>query len=1063
MNISVQKSRHLLTFSISFFFLLTALPLLSQPRDLSEFESIVDAIEELEGTRDPKCHATASRLEDFMYGTPLTPQAREKKVELQKDLILGVWSRGSEEARREGLAEVPPGVLRSRTGQILPRKKESSGDVVLQPDGQPPIVLRARDIEHYGSVAYALRAILSVQQDLLLSDLDLLPLAPESVDVMKELIDLGTLGALGISDRMARNSGAYELTADMFSDGWKVFFGTDVDAPRTDLALDSRELEPGSLLRKIVEQKIASYDRYNAVEGHAIFWNIQGFYTRHDWPEDPAAHSRITSTFAGVMRNFVRQFVTLAEDKAREEGEPVVRERHLAEVLNLTVPYDLNEYEDITYFYHLSPEEQVVIESYDADSFRDARLHWFLIKQVLEEQGFELDLDWDPFAAELLAEGTAQIGVLLYRMAGIMAKEEQAAVFAADHLVSGARLLVSRMSEHLSTPPPSTRSQPVASAAGATRRSGEWFEEVTDEVGLKFVHRSADWLRRFERTFRFQKTDLRDTGSDGPEAFMFNNAPVFSGSGVAADDLNGDGLDDIVIVGGFGNGVFVNSGDGTFRDMSDETSLTFVGDDRKPGEPRQPIIADFDNDGRQDVLITYVDATHRLYRNLGDLKFEDVSEAAGLGGEGLVGSAAAVADFDRDGLLDIYICYYGNYLQGDRVLLARINDGTTPNRIFRNLGDFRFEDRTAGSGVDNTGWSQAVAAVDFDADGWQDLIVGNDFGVNSYYRNLGDGTFEDISRELRTRRPSNSMNVGTADLNRDGYPDIYISNIVTMVKDEKYVLPTATTPMKRDAENLARMRIVDANHLFLSVAGSGKLEGYDFSLAVDRGDTSTGWAWDADFFDFDNDGDDDLYCVNGVNEYNTVTREHKIRHGDTEKTVVLSVHEHEMNVLYVNEGGKLQNRSLGSGAELEIDSRGAAYLDYDDDGDLDIVINNYQEPASFLRNRSEQYSLNWLKVKLVGDPERGSSRDAIGATIIASTPSGNRIWRAVQGGTGYLSHHPKVQHFGLGNDEQADLRIVWPNGETTEHRELQANQLHVISQVERRDEPEATADKEPVR
>lgn len=1057
-----EQELHLFTRMISrpftrplpFFIILISLsqilPLSAQEPELTKIDTIVGVIQELEGARDPKCHATAGRLEDFMYGTPLTTHARDTKVELQKDLILAVWEESSELAREKGLDTISADIVENAARRVLPRTTTSDGDVLLQPDEQKKILLSRRDIEHYGSVAYALRAILSVQQDLLLSDLDLLPLSPDAVAVVKEMIDLGTLGALGISDRIARENDEHKVTAETFSRGWAAVFGPEIDTPEVAVVRPER-LGPGSLLRKIIDQKIASYEQYNVVEGHNLFWNIRAFYTRHDWPGLEEEKQRITKTFAGVMRNFVRQFIMLGESRSREAESPIVRERHLADILDQTVPYRLNEYEDITYFSHLDRDKQVVIESYDADSFRDARLHWFLIKQVLDEPGFEVNMNWDPFAAELLAEETAQVGVLVYRMAGLVAKEEGAEFLEPDHVIRGARLLVSRMSEHLSTPPPERQPDVVTSAAGTSKLSGEWFEDVTSETGVAFVHRSADWLRRFQRAFRFEERDPDDTvgststgpGGKAPPA-MFNNAPIFSGSGVTADDLNGDGLDDILLVGGFGNGVFINEGDGTFRDVSEEVGMTFIGEDKKPGEPRQPVIADFDNDGLQDVLITYVDATHRLYRNLGDLQFEDVSESAGLGGEGLVGSAATVADFNRDGLLDIYICYYGNYLEGDRVLLSRYNEGTTPNRLFINQGDFRFEDRTEGSGVANTGWSQATAAVDFDGDGWQDLIVGNDFGVNSYYRNLGDGTFEDVSWDLGTRRPSNSMNVGTADLNRDGFPDIYISNIVTMVKDEKYVLPTAETPAKRNPENLARMRIFDANHLFLSNVEEGKLSGYDFSFSVDRGDTSTGWAWDADFFDFDNDGDDDLYCVNGVNEYNTVRKTHKIREGDRETTVTLSVHEYEASVLYVNEDGKLRNRSRGSGADIEVDSRGAAYLDYDNDGDLDIVINNYQEPATFLRNLSEKYDNNWLKVRLIGDPEQRSNRDAIGATMFATTPSGNRIWRAIQGGTGYLSHHPKVQHFGLGSEQTVDLKIVWPNGEISEHRGLEANQLHTI-------------------
>ncbi|MBW3671090.1 MAG: ASPIC/UnbV domain-containing protein, partial [Acidobacteria bacterium] len=227
------------------------------------------------------------------------------------------------------------------------------------------------------------------------------------------------------------------------------------------------------------------------------------------------------------------------------------------------------------------------------------------------------------------------------------------------------------------------------------------------------------------------------------------------------------------------------------------------------------------------------------------------------------------------------------------------------------------------------------------------------------------------------------------------------------------------------------------------------LSRYLFNTAIDRGHIATGWAWDADFFDADNDGDDDLYCVNGLNEYKIfqATMRKTLEDG-TSRTWTYSVNEKEPNVLFLNEDGKLRNRSEGSGADLLVNSRAAAYLDADGDGDLDVVINNYQEQASFLENRSDRRGNNWIRIELVGDPERGNNRDAVGATIIATTPSGRTIWRAVQAGTGYLSDHPKVQHLGLGSEESVELKVVWPNGETSEHRALEPNRLHVISQIE---------------
>ena len=160
------------------------------------------------------------------------------------------------------------------------------------------------------------------------------------------------------------------------------------------------------------------------------------------------------------------------------------------------------------------------------------------------------------------------------------------------------------------------------------------------------------------------------------------------------------------------------------------------------------------------------------------------------------------------------------------------------NRLFKNMGSLQFRDVSQGSGTDDSGWGQSVTHTDLNADGKQDLIVGNDFGVNRYYINQGNMRFRDISKVIGTDKPSYTMGFGLADLNRDARP-ISVSNIVVMVKDEKYVQPNANTAMKLDPTKMARARVVEANDLFIS-------NGREWSLStlVGRGYDSTGWSWE---------------------------------------------------------------------------------------------------------------------------------------------------------------------------------------------------------------------------
>jgi hypothetical protein len=737
---------------------------------------------------------------------------------------------------------------------------------------------------------------------------------------------------------------------------------------------------------------------------------------------------------------FATDLILGAEKSARERGQPRVRVEDVHSFLLGFLPYEVNEYEDVMFLPRFPAAEMIIVESYDLDAFRDSGLHWMYLKWAIEDPAFSGTLEPDPFALELAAEATAQFGVLALRVAGDVARDVGSDRLAVRHLELGLRRIQEMLDRHagLQTISPAPASRVPSAAEPGIPTGATYFTDVTELSGVSFEHRTADWLSRLLRSY---------TVRDG-KVTQLAIPPAFGGGGAAAEDIDDDGYPDVLLLGGAGNRLFLNDRNGGFRDVTADAGVNWRRGDGRPGEPRQPLIADFDNDGLQDILITYAGDAHRLYHNLGDHRFKDVTETAGLGGQGDMGGPATAFDFDGDGLLDLYIGSFGDYPHGVLPTLARRNTNGLPNRLFRNLGGMRFGDVTAGSGAANTGWTQAVGHADFDRDGLEDLIVGNDFGVNSYYRNLGDGRFEEMSAALGTGKPSYTMNIGITDLNRDGHPDFYISNIVTMDKDEKYVLPDAKTRMKFDPEAMAHLRVVEANDLFTSRVEHGALTGYLLSDAVGRGRSSTGWSWDADFFDFDNDGDDDLYCVNGMNEYALYSSQNPYYTDPSGagRPVIIPVAERESNVFFVNREGRLDNDSERSGADLLGNSRSVAYLDYDLDGDLDMVVNNFHDRAVFYRNNAEMRGNHWLGVHLVGNPQSGSSRDAVGAVIEVDTEHHNGLWREVFSTTGYLSVHPKIQHFGLGQDTRANVVVHWPGGEVSRFEDLAADAVHVVVQ-----------------
>ena len=1001
-------------------FILLALVALALPLS-GQVPVIIEEIGELEGVRDPKCYATANRLEDFIYGTPLEAEARFEKIALQKAWIRGVWTKASE----GGVKEIGAEALRPVLQAALPYTQMPDGSYVVG-----GTVITARDKRQYGSVAYALRAILAVQQDALTEGAALAPLSADAVELFKEAIDLTTLAALQRADQSARKANHDRIQPAVLRSAWKAVAGENAGrasarpvGPKPDARF--------ATIKAIVAEKLAAFEKYNQLSMPVFLRNLQVYMARHLWPSDPAEGQAFRDQFNATMVAWMNDVLLEAEKHAKKKGHALIRVDDVHDALQVYQPHEANQYEDITYFPRLPKNERITIEAYDLDSFRDPGLHWLYLSEAINHPQYKGTLEPDPFAAELLTEGAAQEGVLILRVAGFIASEEGKERLALAHLGKSVQRIQSLLDKHAAAPKTAKSAAKIASAPAAGKTKGAFFTNVTEASGIAYDHRLSDWLARFIRGYTVVENG----------AVRLAVPPAFGGSGAAAEDIDNDGDVDVLLLGGAGNALYLNDGKGKFTDVTEAAGIAWKRTDGTYGEARQPIVADFDNDGLQDILITYVDDAHRLYRNVGNAKFEDVTARTNLGGKGLIGGPATAFDYDRDGLLDVFIGYFGNYLTGDLPTLSRRNDNALPDKLFRNKGNFEFEDVSAGSGVENLGWAQSVGHLDFDGDGWEDLLVGNDFGTNGWYRNLGNGKFEDVSAKLGTDKPSYTMNVGITDLNRDGKPDVYISNIVTMDKDEKYILPDTQTKMKFNPAKMANMRVVEANDLWVSSGAA-----YEQSRAVGRGMQSTGWAWDADFFDYDNDGDDDLYVVNGMNEYSVYSSVNPYLTDAAGKpsTAVLPVAAKEVPVFFVNTNGMLQEQTAQSGADPAGNARSVAYFDADADGDLDMVVNNFNTPAIVYRNNAA--GNHWLKLRLVGDPAKKVTRDAIGAKITIDTPSQKGMWREVFSTIGYLSVHPKEQHVGLGRDTTADVTITWPNGERETLRGLRADRSYRVVQ-----------------
>jgi histone H3/H4 len=1042
--------------------------------------AILSAMKDLESRRDPKCDASANRLENMVYGLPFSQEGRWQRAALQTVWLAHVWrlaadkaqARGAKMVTREDLQRV---VQPQTIYQWLP-----SGDLEVHLQDKEIVLLKKMIYDHYSSVGYSLRSLLAAYQETMVNEQKLLlSIDHQGVLFLKEVLDVMTLTAIQTATRLARQEEERQITAPLFTKAWQVINVPEV--AQAQKSGDQSGIQGGPLsleiqaqlramMMTLIDSKITAYGVYNKFEDRdldeLLLEKIAKDFAKVPVPADPQGRRLMLEELTAMVTLFTQNVLQDAHQKAQENGHRLIRAEDIFNGLQVYMPHVVDDQERVVFFPRFPFKRQIQIEPYDPDSFRDFAIHWDVIRSVLQSSAVELPLNMDPFAAEVLAEGVSDYAVLLLRVAGMPERNQTGAPtrpvgFVSADQISRAAERINRMTLiHQEEPRQDIKSDPILSASGPSAENGTkpFFRDQTQKVNIHFTHRPADWYVKW----------INQPDENGYERILLNN------SGVAAGDVNADDYPDILLVGGKGNQLLLNDGHGHFRDVTKSMGIVYKRKDGSHGEPRQPIIADFDNDGWQDILITYVGERHRLYRNLEGKKFEDISERVDLGGDGLVGGPATVFDYDRDGLLDIYIGYYGLSLEPHlrspiahyisekesgkqqvpvRPSLSLNNRNASPNRLWRNLGDMRFEDVTEHTRTGDTGWTTAVGHSDLNGDGWQDLVVANDFGTNTILMNQGDGRFVDASENLGVTKTGHSMNVGFADLNRDGFPDFYISNINSMLKNAKYMFPSEVTEMDVKEGYLARLLFAEKSLLYMSKSNNGRLEQFLISDDFQKGSDDMGWAWDAEFFDFDNDGDDDLYICNGFNPFvqrkNLVTKmgEENLKLSLTdERFSALAEENRDYNLFFVNQNNKLVNLSDISGLKLKGYSSSAAYLDYDRDGDLDIILSTTNAKAVFYENHAAPQEYHWLMVKLIGDPKQKVNRDAIGAWLTLKPADGLPIWREIHGGSGYLSMDPKEQHFGLGKATQGDLSIRWPNGEIQEIPGLKANCYYKIRQ-----------------
>ena len=543
--------------------------------------------------------------------------------------------------------------------------------------------------------------------------------------------------------------------------------------------------------------------------------------------------------------------------------------------------------------------------------------------------------------------------------------------------------------------------------------------------------------------------------------------------GIAVADVDGDGHDDVYVAQpyGFPDRLYRARGDGSFEDWTTRAGLGTLED------TQQALFGDIDNDGDQDLVLT-TGAGPVLLVNDGGSKF--TARPGAFRVERPIQGAPmsmAMADYDRDGHLDLYLCVYSYYYGAGE---AKAGTPTPyydavngpPNVLFHNDGRGGFDDFTSATGLDknNDRFSFAAAWGDYDADGWIDLLVTNDFGRKNLYRNLGprDGrvTFEDVAATAGVEDHAAGMSTFWFDYDADGRLDIHAGQMWS----DSGVRVTASPHFMPDAP--ANVRALYRHHAqgnsLLRNRGDGTFEDVSLTAKVNVGR----WTWSSGTLDFDSDGWDDVYNVTGmvtragsrddldwmfwggVVARSPLTRATGTPYDDAWRAinrlmVDRSVAGHQRNVALRNDGhGVFDDVSGAIGLDLDEDGRAFGVLDVDGDGDPDILSLAPRSAPQLRLFRNDFPSRRAsLAVRLVGGaPSPGpggtpsSNRDAVGARVTVETDVMRRT-KVVHAGSGFLSQHSKELLFGLGASQRVlRLLVEWPDGRRQEFTDVALNQ-----------------------
>ncbi|MBK1879749.1 VCBS repeat-containing protein [Pelagicoccus mobilis] len=498
------------------------------------------------------------------------------------------------------------------------------------------------------------------------------------------------------------------------------------------------------------------------------------------------------------------------------------------------------------------------------------------------------------------------------------------------------------------------------------------------------------------------------------------------GTGIALGDIDGDRYPDLFVASKDEESrLFRNVNGARFEDVTKESGILDSSD------PASGVaMVDIDNDGDLDLYLCFVGGVNELWINDGAGRFEERGDAWGVAiSNGC--TMASFADYDRDGDLDFYL---QNNLLNDGPKFEKLED-----QLFENLGD-RFAEVTESAGISGEGHGHSALWWDFNEDGWPDIYVANDFSdLDKLYRNNKDGTFTDVLSEVMPQVPYYSMGADFGDINNDGQSDYWVADMAATSR-EHHIRTVGTHRHVYNVGMLGQTHQSLKNALLLKSGPSSFAEiGFLSGLA------RTDWTWAARLVDLNNDGWLDAFATNGMlrsfHDGDLGSKQARASHREWMKLVFRNEPVlRERNLAYENLGDmQFSDRSEDWGVDKLGVSFGVAFGDIDLDGDLDFVLNNFDDEVSVFRN--DEARSNRITLRLVGDD---SNRFGLGARVVVTC--GDLVQtKELSSMRGYMSTDEPILHFGLAEHESIEtLEVLWPSGKRQFFEELEANAHYII-------------------